>query len=284
MKKTTKILLPTDFSEPAANAFKYALQLADHLGAMIELLHVIYPQGESLDFPTMVEQATQAQTVIARKQLKDFVKQGSSQVLETLNSNSLLTSTIEVGTPFSTIARICRRDEIDLVIMGSRGTNRSGLDKLIGSVAAKVASELDFPVLIVPEDATFQPIKNLGYASEVLDQDPFEIWKSLQLLYPFLPNIHIVHFNFDRNKDESDWEKMESMKNLLDSKEANREVTLHHIPGKNLEKDFNAFIKLQNIDLLTMYRPQQNLWKRLTHKSLTKKMAIHSHTPLLIQK
>ena len=50
MKEINKILVPTDFSETASHAFRYALWFADQVDANLQLLHVIYPEAEPLDF------------------------------------------------------------------------------------------------------------------------------------------------------------------------------------------------------------------------------------------
>jgi len=59
MKKITKILVPTDFSDNALNAFRYAIWFADQYEAAIHLVHVIYPSAEPLDYPSLAAQAAQ---------------------------------------------------------------------------------------------------------------------------------------------------------------------------------------------------------------------------------
>lgn len=69
MKTIKKILCPVDFSELSDHAAYYACQLADHYGARLLLLHVVYPDTQSLDLPTAALAATQAQLASATEMM-----------------------------------------------------------------------------------------------------------------------------------------------------------------------------------------------------------------------
>ena len=60
------------------------------------------------------------------------------------------------GSPFVSIARIAKEEDVDIIVMGTHG--RSGLKHiLIGSVAEKVVRKSPCPVLVVrPPDARFE--------------------------------------------------------------------------------------------------------------------------------
>jgi nucleotide-binding universal stress UspA family protein len=284
MKKTTKILLPVDFSEPSANAFRYAVQLADHIGASIEILHIVFPEGESMDYPILVAKATETRLEVAKEQLKKFVDKGLADIRESLKKELVLSKGFEIGTPIQSICSFANRNDTNLIILGSRGENRSGIESLIGSVAAGVVGKAQCPVMVIPETATFQPIKFISYATDVKDSDPFEIWRAQQLLSPFTPDIKIVHINFKKEGDNKAWEKMKNMKAFFEDRKAGFKFDFYHIPGKDLEKELNEFVETHDTDLLVMYQAHHSFWDRLFFKSNTKNMALHTRVPLLIQK
>ena len=72
MKKIVKILCPVDFSALSDNAAHYAYQLAAHYGANLMLLHVVYPDTQSLDLPTAALAATQEQLAIAADRMNEL--------------------------------------------------------------------------------------------------------------------------------------------------------------------------------------------------------------------
>ena len=153
MSKTTKILLPVDFSEPSANAFRYTLKLANQIGASIEILNVVFPEGESMDYPILVAKATETRLEIARDRLNKFIKKELSGMREVLQKEPVLSTNLEIGTPVQCICSVAKRNDMSLIILGSRGENRSGIESLIGSVAAGVVSKCQCPVIVIPESA-----------------------------------------------------------------------------------------------------------------------------------
>jgi nucleotide-binding universal stress UspA family protein len=284
MKKIKKILFPTDFSEPAANAFRYALLLADKMEADLEVLHIVFPEGAALDYPGMGAMLTQTKVESERIVLRKFIDNGMTQVLEQLKNAPNILTDIEVGTPVSDIVRVASRDNADLIIMGSRGTNRNRIEQMLGSIAAGVVARAKCPVLVVPEQTPFKAPLAIAYASNVSGADPYELWKSLQLLEVFKPMIHLVHLNFNKEGDAYAYQEMQDMEAFLESRSPETEVKIHNLPGKDLEEDLNHFIKKENIDLLVMYQPEHSIWDRLFGSSATKKMAVHTSVPLLVMK
>ena len=54
MKNKFKILVPTDFSFSAENAFRHAILMADKMEADITLLNVVNPEVAMIDMPIVV--------------------------------------------------------------------------------------------------------------------------------------------------------------------------------------------------------------------------------------
>lgn len=279
-----KILFPTEFSEPALNAFRYALIMTDRWEATIELFHVVYPQVGALDLPILTTQATQEMVEVARELLHVFKQKALDEVEDQLNHPVSILTEVEVGIPESSISRIVERDDIDLIIMGSRGKNRSGIDKWMGSVAAGVVQKAPCPVIVIPENAAFESSLNVAYATDISIGDPFEVWQSLKILENFNPTLHLVHVNDKEEGDQEAWDKMKEMKDFLRSKDFTANINIHHIFGQDVEKSLNNFIETQHINFLIMYQPHRGFWNRLFHKSKTKQMALHTKIPLMVQK
>jgi nucleotide-binding universal stress UspA family protein len=280
MKKSKKILFPTDFSAPASNAFRYALILADKLEANIEILHVVFPEAEPLDFPVLVAQSTQMRLESAREQLTQFVDIGLTQMVQLLRNVPAISSNIELGTPSKIISDIALRNDIDLIVIGTKGAH-SNLEKFMGSVAAGVVKKSPCSVLVVPEDAAFK-LDKIAYASNLNEADPFEIWKMIRLLDMESPTIRCIHFN--PGDEEMGAEIMEEMEDFFMEKSPNIKVHFQNLPGSNIIKNLNDFIDLYEIDLLAMYQPHRSFFENLFHNSSTKEMAIKTHVPLLVMK
>lgn len=284
MKKITKILVPVDFSEPSANALRYALQLADKIDASIEVLNIIAPQGEALDYPILVAKATQQRLETARTNLKKFVDTALVATGQVLHEVPMVSSDFEIGVPVQNICDYAQREEVTMIVIGSRGENKSRIEKILGSVAAGVVQKAKCAVLVIPEAATFTEVQKMTYATDIKDADPFEIWKALELLDPFKPSVNLVHVNLNKDGDLKAWKKMEQMKLFFTERSDQLNINFYNVPGTQIEKEINDFVEGHPADLLVMYQGHHNFWDRLFFKSTSKRMALYTKVPLLVLK
>ncbi len=137
-----RILYPTDFSENAAAAWPYALQMAGQLGATLLLLHVApgpSPAPETFLSAEQWREVFAAQRKEAEAQLKMLASTAAGVRAEVL---------VTRGVPFLEIARVAGERKADLIVMGTHG--RTGLaHALMGSVAERVVRMAPCPVLTV---------------------------------------------------------------------------------------------------------------------------------------
>ena len=149
MHKIEKILVPIDFSENSRVALEYAIFEATHHQAAIDIMHVYFsPRHLSpemlLDLPQDVKKAMASHLrEKAEEAMTAFI--GSLTVPEELE----ITRRLEIGRPMRTIVAIAKRDNHDLIVIGTRGQNRLK-SLLLGSVAERVVSRAPCPVVAVP--------------------------------------------------------------------------------------------------------------------------------------
>jgi universal stress protein A len=142
----TRILVPTDFSDASTAALKYAVALADAFQARLHLLHVV---------EDLVERrwATELAMVMSPGLDADARRQSDEALtgLLTREERQAYSATVatELGTPFAAIVKYARREDIDLIVMGTHGRGRIA-HLLIGSVAENVVRHAPCPVLTIP--------------------------------------------------------------------------------------------------------------------------------------
>ena len=146
MKRETgrikKILVPIDFSDYSASTIEFASTIAGRFSATLILLHVI----ES--FPYSVTDTFQL--VEHRKALETLARTLLRNLGGDLRTRNLTVKTHLVwGNPSREIQKKARRENADLIVMGTHG--RSGLPHVVlGSVAEKTVRLSSIPVLTVP--------------------------------------------------------------------------------------------------------------------------------------
>jgi len=138
-----RILVPIDFSEHARPILEWACHLAEDHGSRIILLHAYH-------LPVEFQQLEGAYLP------QDFwanVKSEAEQSLETFRGE-VTARGIEVdivvreGYPATVIEEEAERQEVDLIVIGTRGL--SGLKHmLLGSIAERVVQKSPCPVLTV---------------------------------------------------------------------------------------------------------------------------------------
>ncbi len=140
------ILCPTDFSQPAILALRYASHLADCFSARLIVLHAdvfeapIYFTESNMDqIAKVLEQSKGAAHSYLVAHVKGQI--GQSSEFEPL---------VVEGDAVSTILETSEEKKTDLTVMGSHG--RSGFNQfMLGSITEKVLHETDRPLLMVPE-------------------------------------------------------------------------------------------------------------------------------------
>ena len=139
-----RILFPTDFSAPAAEAKQYAMSLADRFGAELHLLHVVplvVPYPDAASPWVMAENEIQRQVEASDRRL-------ASELDSTWSQQHVVIHKAVMGLAVDEILSYAKDQEIDLIVVGTHG--HSGLARLlIGSVAEKLVRTASCPVLTV---------------------------------------------------------------------------------------------------------------------------------------
>ncbi len=164
-----KILVPTDFSEQANNAVDLASKLAQKMDAEVILLHVVednsvtsvHVTGE-IDLPDMQDRLFVLKLIEkAKTNLADAVAKYSDVNIK---------KEIRIGNAYHNIKDIITGHDVDLVVMGTKGTNTL-TEVLMGSNAEKVVRHAACPVLTLKLGAEDAEFKNIVFATGLNDQD-----------------------------------------------------------------------------------------------------------------
>ncbi len=264
-----KILFPTDFSETAANAFRYAIELAKAVDAKIDVLNVYsLPVIDATNLPAgYVEQMLDEKRVLVQGKLEAFAAAEPDAPL------GELMPLYGIFIP-EEIRDLVKGGHYDMVVMGTRGEHNP-IEKTLGSITTFTMMNAGCPVLAVPEDATWQDVDYIAFATDFLPHEQQAVAQLMEFAKKVSSEVYFVHV-----------ETKPSIGTMQDY------VTLSEYPYKftdfaivnspTVMDGLDDFIKEKHIDLLALYIPKRRLWERLFHSSFTKKMAFHSKTPLLI--
>ncbi|PRY05385.1 nucleotide-binding universal stress UspA family protein [Pontibacter ummariensis] len=195
-----RILVPTDFSEQARNAFEVAVAVARRTGAAIKLLHVI--EAPSYNYaPTfsatgdIIAPYNNNMEQVYVLQLMETTRGQMEQLINTVEHKGVdVVQEVDVDKVINKIKRTIREDDVDLVVMGSKGA--SGLDEfLVGSNTEKVVRSAECPVLTVKRREPNFDVREIVLASDFRREvsqamDRFKAFQSL-----FDARLHLVYIN-----------------------------------------------------------------------------------------
>ena len=142
----TRILVPTDFSEPSDAALEYAKALATRFGASLHLIHVV---EDALVTGVFGGEAYIPESMGVVEGMREDAEHRLNARLTPLERNRLRATVGVLNGPNApTILNTAREWGIDLIVMGTHG--RTGVvHALMGSVAERVVRSAPCPVLTV---------------------------------------------------------------------------------------------------------------------------------------
>jgi universal stress protein F len=135
-----RILVCLDASPRALFVLQTATELAVKMGAKLVLLRSVGLPAE-IDQEFYVHAAGSMTDMLvdkAKKELEVLSKDVPAGVVEAFD--------VHIGSPWDTICREAKARDCDLVVLGSHGY--SGMDRILGTTAAKVVNHCERSVLV----------------------------------------------------------------------------------------------------------------------------------------
>jgi nucleotide-binding universal stress UspA family protein len=183
-----KILVPCDFSEPAIQAFRLAIDIAHASSAEVHVLHV-------LELPIMHDDVLTPLPSFDENLLKELSERAEIKLLElkkeSKHEDLLVTTGIEFGPIVSTITGYQETNNITLIVMGTKGIG--GIEEvLIGSTAEKVVRHANCPVMVVKKRTALSELKHIVFPNS-LESGQEDLVAHVKVLQDVLKaTLHIV--------------------------------------------------------------------------------------------
>ena len=271
------ILVPTDFSEISRNAARYALALAAAVGVHKVVLYNAYQAP-----PVLTENTIPAMPVIDIDTIKDISEQGMHSFAESLRQDCAPGIELEHRTGFSILAKdvneICKDVNADLIVMGITGASKIE-EVLIGSTAINVMMVTKIPVIIVPADAKYEAIRNVMLTCDfkkVVETTPVEAIK--QLLDATRARLYAVNV-YESEKELTSAKT--TQKDLLQSMLKDYDPSFEFIKSDDFNDAINHYVETKEINMIIAIPRKRNFLEGLFKERHTKRLAFHSHVPLM---
>jgi nucleotide-binding universal stress UspA family protein len=274
------ILYATDYSQNSEAALKYAYSLCKTLNTKLIVVHVFdYPtllddfslKGEA-PFPDIERDALSTHL----SKLEQFCTKVLKSDLEKLN---LEVEAIEHKSVVDGIIEKVIATNAFLLLTGMKGGSHFR-EVIMGNTTRHLIDKSPCPVLTIPADVSHRKIETVVYATDFEKDDINDILFIAEIAEVFGANIKIIHISplkeFDRNKLMTDFEKKVREKTMYPN------IEFDIIPSDNTFEELRLYLGKVNADIIAMLERKSNdLFKKIFHRDLVKKMEFYGKIPLL---
>jgi nucleotide-binding universal stress UspA family protein len=164
--------------------------------------------------------------------------------------------------------------------MGHR--TKSGVEEFVfGSAASGILRKTHSPLLIIPETAKFKKPENILFSNDHKFNDVADLDPMVKKMFKnYNSTVHVVSVVPEKTTAGTG-----SRAAVADEKiEKYFGDTLHvyhTVENDDVVDGLNTFVEQNKIDIVTMIPHKHNLFEKLFIGGATKKMAFHTHVPLL---
>jgi nucleotide-binding universal stress UspA family protein len=269
-----KILVPCDFSDPAVQAFKMAVEIANQSNGEVVLLNVVElpVMHESVLMPTLSFEEAFIKDMKAHAE-KNFAKMKDKWAKE----GPKVSSFVEFGGTTPTIRDFVKEKKIDLILMGTHGA--SGVKEIfIGSNTEKIVRTSGVPVIAIKKQVKLSAIKNIVFPTtgDISHEEIVTEVKALQNF--FKATLHILYVNtpssFNRDMEIKPRLKAFAKRFML------KDFTLNVWNDYNEEEGLKNFVFETKADMVAMATHGRRGLNHLMSGSIAEDAVNHINCPI----
>jgi nucleotide-binding universal stress UspA family protein len=255
-----RVIIPVDFSETSLNAARFTAKM---LAGKEDTLAILYHNYESPDDYDIC--------INYQESLKKEFQRLGVKAIEHENEMG--------GDLIENITRLAHTTRATLVVMGITGKS-AVRQVMFGSNTLKLVDKNLYPVMIVPPDAVYNGINNVAFASDMKNVElstPSVLINAV--LEMFDPMLHIVNVSKDHYVAITD--EVQREKEKLEKMFAKYRKEFYFISMNDFFEALDNFVKDFKIDVLITVPKHQSNSSSLFKTTHTKRLAYHSHIPIL---
>lgn len=275
-----KILVLTDFSEPAWNALFTALKLHEGRACQFFILHTYEPSFAGVLGDTakrrvgVLYDSLGAHTRGELQKIDDYLGEHHHEPGHSFKHVSMANDLVEG------IQKLVREEEIDLIVMGTKGAT-GAREVFMGSNTVKVIRKVrNCPILVVPAERDFKTLKAVIFPTDFTHRyDPFELTPLLDLVEAWQAKIIVFHVaqEFKLSAEQK------AHKELLEKRLQGARVEWKKGALKStIEAAIMEFVTLVDPDMIALIHYQHTFMESLTHEPVIKKIGFHTPVPMLV--
>lgn len=273
-----KILLPTDFSDNALNAIKYAVRLFKDEKCTFYLLNTYTPSIYYLEFVPVNPAESGISDVVKQNLMNDL-----NGIVKTIkkdydNPKHEFVCLAAFNTLILEIAEITKNNPIDYIIMGTKGAT-GAKEILFGSNTVHVLKNAKCPVLAIPSEFEYENPHEILFPSDYgVDFQEKHVKPITDIAFPHHGRINVLNVSF--GNELTDFQ--EKNKKKLETYFKDNAYFFHSVSYEDIPEAISKFQLKTKVNLLVMINNKHSFFENLFFKNTINQIGFHLNIPFLV--
>ncbi|WP_310992173.1 universal stress protein [Aequorivita marina] len=272
------ILIPTDFSENAHNAIRYALDYFAHIPVNFYILHVSQKASPEIEDELYFESDLAVPTL--RNPSALLKEEINTCRISAKNSEHNFFPLQDESSLVESIRKQIVEKQIDYIVMGTRGASKNSKNE-IGSNTCEVIKKVKCPILAIPENARYRGVENLAFVTDYNCIYRNKIISTLsETLELHNTPLRVLHVKSQATSGLTAGQT--DNKGFLHYFFRDKKHSFHFVESKKMEMGIQDFVETWDISLISIAAKNLNFIERLLLKPAIEAVSYHTHVPFLV--
>ncbi|NNC49826.1 MAG: universal stress protein [Flaviramulus sp.] len=271
-----KIIVPIDFSYHSEYALKTAAKLAKKYNAEVLALHML----EMSDLMLTASEGLQYQKAnffiqLSEKKFNEFLNKDYLEGVKT-------TPIIKHFKVFSEIDDVAKKHHVDLIVMGSHGTN-GFKEYFVGSNTERVVRNSDIPVLVVKNKETDINFETVVFASDFSEESIKPYLNASKMFDKTNTKMYFVYVNLPNERFRSSMEIEKKVVNFFTKADRNLDKLndVHYVSDYTVEDGILNFSLKIGADIIAIPTHGKKGLAHFFSGSIGEDVANHATLPVM---
>lgn len=283
------LLVLTDFSDNAAHAAAYALQFGEKIKANLSLCNAFREPVAVLEMSGGMYVSPDEYTLFSNNSLLelDKLKKNLDQQEENNKETSGFRPEVNVisshGNLADVIKEVILKEDNELIVIGAH--DKKGLsDILLSNNVKNLIQDINFPLLVIPFNASFTPIKKIGFAIDLQNEelDVAAVHKLVSFAKPLDASIMLIHIYRGLEEKLAAKEQLKNVIKAVANQEGVPQITSVLYDEEIIKEGLLEVCKIEGIDLLAMVHQHHGFLSRVFSSGNTGRITDYIQIPLLV--
>ncbi len=276
MKK--RILIPTDFSQNAFNALKYAMELYKSEPCEFFILNTYYLSGYSKENLIVPEPSKEDRERVETRAQQNMERLKSQMAPYHSNGNHSFNYLSEFGPFYDIMHKTVKNRDIELVIMGTQGES-DNKSVILGSNAVNIMEKIrNCPVLAIPAPVRFKNPNEIVFPTSFRSNyKKTELATLIEISKLTHAPIRILHVQKGKSLTPAQTENKEFLESLLSP----ASFTHHTLYNIDLNDGVRTFVQSRQSEMIALVNKKHSFFGSVFSNPMVKELGKHTVVPLL---